>query len=670
MGKRFATFAWFVLAYNIAVILFGAFVRASFSGDGCGSHWPGCGGEIIPTLWTAKKAIEFTHRISTAIDGILVLWLVIWAFLRYKARSAISWSAAVAMVFIVVESLIGRGLVTFGWVAHDTSAERAVVQSVHLANTFLLLASLAACWIWARGTRLPSFRGQSGVVWALGIGCAGMVLLGISGAVTALGDALFPVSSSSQAVIDSLDPTKHFLVRLRVLHPLLAVSVGLYLVLIAGVIGTLRPSETVKKWASWMAGVFMFQLALGLSNVLLKAPIAMQLVHLLVADVQWILLVGLSLNALAQGVPRAETAKQEQPVAVLSGWPLVKQYLLMTKPRVISLLLFTTLAAMFMAAGGWPGIGLFVAVALGGYMAAGAANTINMVLESDLDERMARTAKRPTVTHNISSNNALRFGFALALSSFALLWWSANLLTAMLALAGLVFYVVVYTLMLKRRTWQNIVIGGAAGSFPPLVGWAAVTGSLSPLAWTLFGIIFVWTPVHFWALALMIKDDYARAGVPMLPVVRGERATVIQIALYALLTVVVTVLPLIQKEAGTIYLWAAVLLNVLLLVRCYQLLQHTDRPHAVVLYKYSMLYLALLFLVLAVDRAGNRASPPVGALPAQQVLGYGHERESFGKAIAPKAAGKTVTQAMDASYSGVVIARRALLWEDGIGSDL
>jgi protoheme IX farnesyltransferase len=193
--------------------------------------------------------------------------------------------------------------------------------------------------------------------------------------------------------------------------------------------------------------------------------------------------------------------------------------------------------------------------------------------------------------------------------SFLLLWWSANLLSAVLALSGLAFYVIVYTVLLKRRTWSNIVIGGAAGAFPPLVGWAAVTGDLSPLAWCLFGIIFLWTPVHFWALAILIKDDYARAGVPMLPVVRGVRATVIQIACYAALTVVISAMPLMlrgsngQAAVGWLYLGAAVMLNGLLVQRSLQLYRQPDASRARSLFHYSMIYLALLFLAMAVDRA-------------------------------------------------------------------
>ncbi|RTI34509.1 heme o synthase, partial [Thermus scotoductus] len=285
-----------------------------------------------------------------------------------------------------------------------------------------------------------------------------------------------------------------------------------------------------------------------------------------------------------------------------TGGATWKDYLALTKPRVISLLLFTTLLAMLIAAKGWPGTGLFLVVALGGYMMAGAANAINMVVDRDIDARMRRTAKRPTVTQRISSRDALLFAFGLTLSAFLLLWWGANLLSATLALMGLIWYVLVYTLYLKRRTWQNIVIGGAAGAFPPLVGWAAVTGDLSLFAWYLFALIFFWTPVHFWALALMIQDDYRAVGVPMLPVVLGERVTVMQIALYAVLTALISLMPLLLGELGLVYFFLSLALNALLILKSLALYRQPERRTAVSLYKYSMLYLALLFVAMAVDR--------------------------------------------------------------------
>jgi protoheme IX farnesyltransferase len=284
--------------------------------------------------------------------------------------------------------------------------------------------------------------------------------------------------------------------------------------------------------------------------------------------------------------------------------PLWKDYLLLTKPRVISLLLFTTWTAMVMAERGWPGWWLFLFTGLGFYGSAGAAHVINMIIDRDIDLAMKRTSERAVASGRIPVSHAAAFALALGVGSFAMLWWGATPLAAWMALSGLVFYVVIYTLLLKRRTWSNIVIGGAAGAFPPLVGWAAVTDTLPLLAWILFAIIFLWTPVHFWALAILIKDDYAEVGVPMLPVVRGERATAVQICWYTVLTVAISVSPLLLREstsAGTssvvswFYVGVAAVLNCILALRSWQLLREPVRARASSLFHYSMLYLALLF---------------------------------------------------------------------------
>ena len=286
-----------------------------------------------------------------------------------------------------------------------------------------------------------------------------------------------------------------------------------------------------------------------------------------------------------------------------------RDYVTLTKPKVISLLLLTTVGAMFIAARGFPGWLQLLGVLLGGYMSAGAAGVFNMVYDRDIDVRMKRTAGRPTVTSVISSRDALLFGVLLTIGSFLTIALTTNVLAALLSWAGIAFYVIIYTMWLKRSTWQNIVIGGAAGAIPPLVGWAAVTGNLSLLAWFLFALVFFWTPVHFWALALMIKDDYEAVGVPMAPSVIGERATVMQMVMYALLTVVLTIIPFALHEFGVGYFVAALVLNVMLLLRVAKLFvmvqrrEPIDRPAALSLYKYSMSYLALLFLAMALERA-------------------------------------------------------------------
>ena len=293
-------------------------------------------------------------------------------------------------------------------------------------------------------------------------------------------------------------------------------------------------------------------------------------------------------------------------VHVRAGW---RDYLALTKPKVISLLLFTTIAAMFMAARGWPGLQLLIVVGLAGYASAGSAGVFNMVIDRDIDLRMARTAKRPTSSGLISLRDAALFGALLQLGSFAALWVWATPLAAWMSLAGFVTYVGVYTLWLKRRTWHNIVLGGMAGCFPPLVGWAAVTGDLNLFAWFLFAIIFFWTPAHFWALALMIKEEYREVGIPMLPVVHGDRLTVAQVLLYSIYTAVISVLPFTFREVSWLYLGVAVLSGGWLIWLAWKLYrpvmagQPATRKMAVPLYLYSMLYLAVVFLAGAIDRS-------------------------------------------------------------------
>ncbi len=605
---KFHQFAWGVLSFDILVILWGAFVRATHSGAGCGSHWPTCNGQVIPFASRIETVIEFAHRTTSGLSFLLAVALFVWAFRIFRKDDLAFRAAAFALFFTLMEAIIGAGLVLAGLVADNRSPMRAVAMSAHLVNTFFLLSALTiTAWSSSKDRRF-SMRNQGAVGLAVWVGVVCTILLGITGAVAALGDTLFPAASLAQGFLQDRDPAAHFLLRLRPLHPLLAASVGLYLLLLAGLIGHLRPSPGVRRMGRVMCTLLGAQIAVGLLNLLLLAPVPMQLVHLLFADLVWIALTLLAVEGFAVGVEHLETtdvaaaARPDLVAERVVGSASWKDYVALTKPRVVSLLLFTTLAAMIIAKGGWPGWVLFIAVAIGGYMSAGAANAIDMVIDRDIDVRMDRTASRPTVTQRIPSRDALVFAYTLAGVSFGMLWYFANLLTAMLSFAGLVCYVIVYTLYLKRRTWNNIVIGGAAGAFPPLVGWAAVTGNLNLFAWCLFGIVFLWTPVHFWALALLLKEDYARAGVPMLPVVLGERVTVVQIGFYTVLTVVISAVPLLLGETGKIYLVAAVALNAFLMLRSLQLYARPDRPRASSLFKYSMTYLALLFLAMAVDR--------------------------------------------------------------------
>lgn len=595
--------------FTVIVILWGAVVRATSSGAGCGDHWPKCDGEIIPTSFTVAKAIEFTHRTMTGLWLIPIAIVFVWAIRNLPRTSIVRKGATVAAAMGIVECLIGAWLVLAKLVGQDTSVMRAAVMALHHFNTTCLLATVTLTAFWAWGGNPIRLRGQGAVLGALGVGAFAMVATIVSGAITALGDTLFKATDTMAGLARTMDPTAHFLERLRIAHPLISSSATLYLILGLAFVGSARKSPEVSKLVKWTTSLLVLQIGHGLLNVALKAPVYFQIMHLLIADGIWILFTLLSASALSSKLAPKLSEESEEPYSIYS-MPLkekINAFVVLTKPRVISLLLFTTILAMFIAARGWPGGWLLLWVFVGGYFAAGSANAINMVIDSDIDGRMARTSHRPTVAHVMPLWMASAFAVVLAVLSFTILSLAANLLTAMLAIAGLLFYVVIYTMLLKRRTWQNIVIGGAAGAFPPLVGWAAVTGSLSPLAWFLFTLIVVWTPVHFWALALFIKDDYREAGIPMLPVVKGDRATVVQITAYAVLTAVLCAIPLLIGQAGVLYLVAAVLLNGVLILRSWQLMQAPDRPKAVRLFKYSMVYLALIFVVMAVDQAGGGA---------------------------------------------------------------
>ncbi len=335
------------------------------------------------------------------------------------------------------------------------------------------------------------------------------------------------------------------------------------------------------------AALAAFLLAIGLGGVVAWS-----------GDATWAAALHVGAAAVALGVALVVVAgalrRDAPPLAS------ARDYLTLTKPRIMTLLLLTGAAGMFVGAQGVPPVGLFGITMLGLALACGGASALNHVLDRDIDALMgSRTEKRPVATGRVSPEQALEFGIVLSAASFALLASAVNVLTAVLALVGNLFYVLVYTRWLKRTTPQNIVIGGAAGAVPPLVGYAAATGSLALPALWLFLIVFLWTPPHFWALALMIKNAYAAAGVPMLPVVRGDRETARQIVLYSLVMVAFTVV--VGLWLGPIYTIAAVVLGAVFIALAVLLRRDLTRGRAKVLFHYSLLYLALLFTAAALD---------------------------------------------------------------------
>jgi len=346
---------------------------------------------------------------------------------------------------------------------------------------------------------------------------------------------------------------------------------------------------------------------------LLALVVAAVLVHrrLLVPSVSALVLFGVAALVTAPGMHLALAAVAFATTLVLAastyrGEPAARaswrDYVTLTKPRIMSLLLITGLCAMFVGAQGAPSAWLVLVTMTGLALACGGASALNHVLDRDIDKLMGkRTRARPLPAERMPASRALEFGLTLSAFSFVLLASLVNVLAAVLALVGNLFYVLVYTRWLKRTTPQNIVIGGAAGAVPPLVGWAAVTGNLTLPALWLFLIVFFWTPPHFWALALLIRRDYEAARIPMLPVVRGVRETTRQIVLYSLVLVAITVVPFFWGTVGFVYLGAALALGAAFLLLAVKLRRETTPRRASVLFHFSLLYLALLFAAMAVD---------------------------------------------------------------------
>ena len=293
-------YAWLVLGYNLLVIVWGAYVRASGSGAGCGSHWPLCNGEAIPRAPQIETLIELTHRLTSGLALISVVVLLIWAFKKFEKGSLVRKGAVFSVVFMVIEALLGAGLVLFEHVAQNKSNMRAVSMSLHLINTFLLLATIALTAWWASGGAAISLKRQGVLFPAIVIGLFGMILLGVSGAIAALGDTLFPATSFIEGITQDFSSTAHIFLRLRVIHPFLAPIVALYLIALAMASNFSRSNVWVKRWSFVLVGLIITQLTIGLINLFLLAPIPLQLIHLLFADLTWLAFVLLSASALGQ----------------------------------------------------------------------------------------------------------------------------------------------------------------------------------------------------------------------------------------------------------------------------------------------------------------------------------------------------------------------------------
>jgi protoheme IX farnesyltransferase len=613
--------AWAGSGFALALIVVGGIVRITGSGMGCGDHWPRCDGEWFPPL-DLPTLIESSHRWFAVLVSVLVFAIAAVALRRHRSEPQFRNPALLAALLLVVQVLLGAvtvKLVLPPWVV-----------ITHFANAMVLLATLLVVALRASNHAPPALAPgarHGGHRLVLATAALGFVVI-LFGAQVANFDAGllclgFPLCNGSAL------PPEGDLALLHWSHRVLALG---FVVVVGALVARLNRSRGaewagVLRWAWIVMGTTLVQIGVAAAMILHLLPTGLRALHLLVGATIWAALVILTFHSARTPVSSradvadlARTGKIPRFARDDSAPSLAADLVTLTKPRIISLLLVTTVAPMFITPAGLPSPLLVLWVVIGGYLMAGGANAINMWFDRDIDSRMSRTKLRPIPAGRISPAAGLAFGIALATLAFAVFWFQVNALSAWLALGGLLFYVFVYTVWLKRSSPQNIVIGGAAGAFPPLVGWASVTGSLDLAAVYLFAIIFYWTPPHFWALALVKQADYARAGVPMMPVVRGEARTKYEMLVYTLILLPLTILPFFFGALGPFYGIAAALLGARLLWHCLRVVRERPvTPVAWGMYRYSLLYLALLFAAMGVDR-----SLPLGRQPVPQVIILDH----------------------------------------------
>jgi len=582
---RFQRLAVATTTATFLLIAVGGLVRATDSGLGC-PDWPRCFGKLTPPP-SLHAWIEHSHRLVAAVVIVLVALTVIVSWTTRQSR-AIRWASIGALAMVIAQAVLGAIVV---WAKLEAES-----VTLHLATALALVALLEFVTVRSRwGTGSPGRSKRFARLAMVGAGLTYAQML-VGSTVTGHEAGLaYPAS----VLLPDLDLSA---AQIQFGHRLLAMVVGIVVIAIyARARGTQRAHPTVTRLAGYAAGLVVVQIALGVANVADRLSALTVVPHLAVGSLLWGTMFALVLHADRFAGATERDQAEPAPAAARTARESLTTYFLLTKPRIIELLLITTVPTMFLAKRGVPSPWLVLTTLFGGSLSAASANVINCYLDRDIDERMRRTRRRPLPAHAVTPGDALRFGLALGVAGFVWLWATVNLLSACLATAAILFYVFVYTLGLKRRSTQNIVIGGAAGAVPVLVGWAAVTGRIELPALVLFAIIFYWTPPHFWALSLRYREDYEAAGVPMLPVVRGPKETSHQILYYTLLLVAVTLLMYPAGRMGVIYLVAALVLGGLFVWRAVGLARDVSGKRAIRLFSFSNQYLALLFLAMAID---------------------------------------------------------------------
>ncbi|MDW8120605.1 MAG: heme o synthase, partial [Chloroflexota bacterium] len=569
-------------SFLLATVM-GGIVRVTGSGLGC-PDWPLCYGRIIPPP-DIHAWLEYLHRLAVACATVFLVLMSLTAFGWASSRRSLA-LALLPGSLVVVQIVLGAFTVL--------TELHGGVALAHTGVAMALLGSLAFISArtspWGRGEEDTTNRQRSSPPALLVLGVATFLLILTGAYVTRSGAALacvpFPLCNRPP---ETLEVAR--LQEVDRLHWATAVVVG---VLVAWITwrGLRSPERQVRLLLIPLGVLALIQAVFGVVNKVWLLPLWSRLAHLVGAAglFTWVFfLLGLAWPEARWGAAA--------PLHTVRG------LLLLIKPNVLVLLLVTTLAGMLAAGGGTVAWERVMVTLLAGALCAGGAGALNSYLDRDLDAQMARTRARPLPSGLVEPQDALWFGISLGAVSLAMFALWVNGISALLAGIAFVYYVVVYSFLLKRRTPQNIVLGGAAGAFPPLIGWTAVTGRVEPAALFLFLLVFFWTPPHFWPLAILAKEEYRAAQVPMLPVVAGEKAAAFQVLLYSLILLGVSLLPVALRLFGVVYLGAAVVLGILFLGMALALYRSPTPRRALRLYRYSSVYLALLFLFLVLDRS-------------------------------------------------------------------
>ena len=619
---RFQKLAAATIVSTVLLVTIGVVVRATGSGMGC-PDWPLCHNGVLPPLDDYQAWLEWIHRTVAAIIGFEILGLAILAWLDHRDRRSILWPTLAAVLLVGFQAWLGRETVRLNNSGESVTAHLAAAMALLGLLVFVFVRSFYPARIPGRGAS------QRFALLATFTAIAIYALLLFGSHVTATSQwYVFPDwPLMNGAVIPPLTDANSA----HVLHRWVAVVVGIIVWATAlAAWRTQRSHPWTIRLALTTAVLFTVQAFVGGLQVLTGLAAWTQTLHLALGAVIWGLAAALAVVAHYEartavmaasgltargGRPDDDAGTRPDEAGAPDRRPAgdtVRAYIALTKPRIIELLLVTTIPAMVLATRELPGMApvewfrLAFWTLICGTLAAGSANAINQYLDRDIDLLMTRTRRRPLPAHAVAPENAVIFGIVLGVVSIVLMAWFVNLVAAFLTLLAIGFYVFVYTMMLKRTTPQNIVIGGAAGALPPVIGWAAVTGRVEIPALLLFAMVFYWTPPHFWALSLRIRKDYEAANVPMLPVVRGVPETARQIGLYTILLVAISLVFYAVAHMGVLYLVAAIGLGAVFLWRAFVLWRQATSPEgslaqAIRLYKYSISYLTLLFAAVAID---------------------------------------------------------------------